>query len=132
MKLTAKQEKFCQGVADGLSQADAYRAAYDASKMKPQTLWVKAAELMASGNVAVRVDELRAALAEKAMWTREKSVKTLVDIINTGDAKAGDKINAVKELNSMHGFEAPKKHQVTGEDGKPIQFERIERVVIDR
>jgi hypothetical protein len=30
VKLTAKQEAFCQGIADGLGQADSYRAAYDA------------------------------------------------------------------------------------------------------
>jgi hypothetical protein len=34
VKLTAKQEAFCQGIADGLGQADSYRAAYDAEGMK--------------------------------------------------------------------------------------------------
>ncbi len=31
-KLTAKQEKFCQNIVSGLSQADAYRDAYGAKK----------------------------------------------------------------------------------------------------
>jgi hypothetical protein len=31
VKLTAKQEAFAQGIADGMGQADAYRTAYDAT-----------------------------------------------------------------------------------------------------
>lgn len=36
--LTAKQEKFCQGVAKGLNYSDAYREAYNAGKMKPESV----------------------------------------------------------------------------------------------
>ncbi len=35
--LTPKQEKFCQSVAKGLTYSDAYREAYNASKMKPES-----------------------------------------------------------------------------------------------
>ena len=46
MILTPKQEKFAQGVASGMSQADAYRHAYNAEKMKPETIQKRASELM--------------------------------------------------------------------------------------
>jgi hypothetical protein len=36
VKLTAKQEAFAQGIADGIGQADAYRMAYDAGGMKDE------------------------------------------------------------------------------------------------
>ena len=43
--LTAKQEKFALGVAAGLNQSDAYRAAYSASRMKPEQVWQEASRL---------------------------------------------------------------------------------------
>jgi len=111
MSLTPKQEKFAQAIADGMTQADAYRSAFN---VKPTTkqgvVYVKASELMRDGKVSVRVDELKSALASKALWTREMSVKALVAAYREG--KPSDKISAVKELNAMHGFNAPQKIDV--------------------
>ncbi len=59
MTLTAKQEKFCQGVAKGLTYSDAYREAYDADKMKTETINRKAKELIDNGKVAARIDKLK-------------------------------------------------------------------------
>lgn len=59
MTLTAKQEKFCQGVAKGLTYSDAYREAYDAENMKTETINRKAKELIDNGKVAARIDKLK-------------------------------------------------------------------------
>lgn len=59
MTLTAKQEKFCQGVAKGLTYSDAYREAYDTDKMKTETINRKAKELIDNGKVAARIDKLK-------------------------------------------------------------------------
>lgn len=59
MDLTAKQEKFCQGVAKGLTYSDAYRQAYNAEKMKPETINKRAYELLKNGYVTGRIDELK-------------------------------------------------------------------------
>jgi hypothetical protein len=107
MGLTAKQEKFSQSVADGMSFAEAYRLAYNAEKMNRQTINVKASELAATKVISDRVAELRSKLEKKALWTREMSVKALISAYQEG--KPSDKINAVKELNNMHGFNAPQK-----------------------
>lgn len=115
--LTPKQEMFAQRVADGLTLADAYRAAYNARRMTPETIWKRASELMADGVVTGRVDELRAALAEKAMWTREDSVRILSGIAEDDEKKDSDRVRAVTELNAMHGFAAPKELNVRGEIG---------------
>ena len=112
MKLTAKQEKFCQAIADGMNQSDAYRSAYNASNMKLETVNSKAYELSKNGQVAARVAELRKAISDKILWTREKSVSVLAEIAEQEKAKAGEKVSAVKELNAMHGFLAPTKHEV--------------------
>jgi len=112
VKLTAKQEAFAQGIADGLGQADAYRTAYDAEGMKDSTIYSKASVLMSDGKVRARVDELKAQVAEKQLWSREMSVKALVQAYREGSGAV--KVSAVKELNAMHGYNEPSKLNVTG------------------
>ena len=56
--LTAKQEAFCQHVAKGSNLSDAYRAAYDASNMKPNIINNEACKLMARREIADRVNAL--------------------------------------------------------------------------
>jgi phage terminase small subunit len=65
-KLTVKQEKFCRGVATMDNHSDAYRAAYNCTKMKANTVHRKASELMANGTVAARVTAIKAELAAQA------------------------------------------------------------------
>jgi hypothetical protein len=56
--LTTKQEAFCQHVAKGSNLSDAYRAAYDASNMKPNIINNEACKLMARREIADRVNAL--------------------------------------------------------------------------
>lgn len=73
--LTPQQEKFCTGIACGLSQADAYRKAYPKSlKWKDKTVWVKASVLAANDKVQIRVKEL----AEKAAAKNEITVERVI------------------------------------------------------
>jgi hypothetical protein len=110
-KLTAKQEAFAQGIADGLGQADAYRMAYDAENMKDNTIYPLASKLMNNSKVATRVAELKAQVVEKQLWTREMSVKGLMSAYRIAlEAKASTGMTAaVKELNIMHGYNEPTK-----------------------
>jgi hypothetical protein len=113
-KLTAKQEAFAQGIADGLGQADAYRMAYDAEGMKDSTVYSKASIMMSEGKIKARVDELKAQIAEKQLWTREMSVKGLMSAYRIAlEAKTSTGMTAaVKELNIMHGYNEPTKLSV--------------------
>ena len=105
MNLTQKQESFAQNIADGMTQADAYRAAYDcAPTTKPETIQKRACELMADGVISGRVEELRAQLAEKSLWSRADSVNILAEIAQDLGNKAGERVSAIKELNAMHGW----------------------------
>ncbi len=112
--MTAKQEAFAQGIADGLGQADAYRMAYDAEGMKDSTVYSKASIMMSEGKIKARVDELKAQIAEKQLWTREMSVKGLMSAYRIAlEAKTSTGMTAaVKELNIMHGYNEPTKHSV--------------------
>lgn len=119
VNLTPKQEKFAQCVADGMTQADAYRVAYDCgAATKPETIQNKAHELMKNGEVAARVKELREMLTEKALWSREDSVNVLKSIANDErNAKPAERVSAVKELNAMHGWNNKQIIDHTSSDG---------------
>ena len=112
VNLTAKQEAFCQGIADGLGQADSYRAAYNAEGMKDNVIYARASELMKNGKVTDRIRELRSEVQEKQLWSREMSVKALVQAYREGSGSV--KVAAVKELNAMHGYNEPAKLSVNG------------------
>ncbi len=112
VKLTAKQEAFAQAIADGMGQADAYRMAYDAEGMKDNTVYPKASRMMNEGKIRARVDELKSQVAEKQLWSREMSVKALVQAYREGSGSV--KVSAVKELNAMHGYNEPSKLSITG------------------
>ena len=123
-KLTAKQEAFAQGIADGLGQGDAYRMAYDAEGMKDSTIYSKASIMMSKGNIRARIAELKSQVAEKQLWSREMSVKALVQAYREGSGAV--KVSAVKELNAMHGYNEPSKLNISGN-----MVTRIQRVVTD-
>ncbi len=114
--MSPKQEHFAQCIADGMTQADAYRTAFDAENMKPETIHKRASELMTNGEVAGRVAELKEKLVTKALWTREMSVKALVSAykVAQGANNSSGMTGAVKELNAMHGFNEPSKLDITG------------------
>ena len=123
MTLTAKQEAFCQAVANGMTQAEAYRTNYDIDpNCKPETIWVNASQLMADTNVSQRVATLKDEIAAKALWTREDSVRTLKSVID-GNDKGSEITGAVKVLNDMHGYNAPKEITVNGSLNLNVQFD---------
>jgi len=115
MALTAKQEAFAQAVASGMTQADAYRSAYDCKSSSDKTVHDEASDLMRHPEIAPRVAHLKEQLATKALWTREMSVLALAEIAQGLEARANEKVAAIKELNAMHGFNEPVKVQVAGE-----------------
>jgi hypothetical protein len=125
-KLTAKQEAFAQAIADGLGQAAAYRTAYDTTNMKDDSIYPLASKLMSNTKIAARVGELKAQLQSKQLWSREMSVKALVQAYKEGNGSV--KVSAVKELNAMHGYNAPQKIDLNGE----LNITRIERVLVKK
>ena len=126
MTLTAKQEAFCQAIADGKNQSDAYRHAYNAGKMKPETVQNSAYKLLLNGELAARVKSLKQELADKSLWTREQSVAVLSGVVDALDARHGDRISAVTVLNRMQGFDAPIKQEIL------VTFPRVINVIAGR
>ncbi len=59
--LTPKQQHFCRAVASGLTLSDAYREAYNVSKMSAAAIHNESSLLMAHHDVTVRVESLQRA-----------------------------------------------------------------------
>lgn len=116
--LTPKQEKFVQELLKGKSQRDAYKAAYNATKMKDCVIDVKASELLKIGKVAVRYSELHGKVLKRA---EEQAIMSAVDILKEIESIAQDDIANYLNFRT-------EKTIVGYEDGKPI-FDY--RVVVD-
>jgi len=120
MSLTPKQEHFAQCVAKGMTQADAYRTAYNVSPdTKNETIQDSAYKVMLNPDVSHRVAELKDQISAKALWTREMSVKALAKAYKVAEQaeNSSGMTGAVKELNVMHGYNAPQKLDLLNSDG---------------
>lgn len=122
--LTPKQEAFALAYVETGNASEAYRRAYNAGKMKPAVIAVKACELLASGNVAVRVQALQA----RAVEAHEIAVADILRELEEARAMAagGDKPQPAAMVAASMGKAKllgmlTDKTEVTGKDGGPIE-----------
>jgi phage terminase small subunit len=76
-KLTQKQENFCLAYIETGNASEAYRRAYNAGKMKPESVNKKAHELTQDVHITARVDELRQDARSKSVMTRQEALERL-------------------------------------------------------
>lgn len=114
-RLTAKQEKFVQGLVSGLSQRQAYIAAYpSAKKWKENNVDSNASQLFKNTKVLQRYNELMDEHKDKALWTREEAVNELkwlfnqakesINLHDEGYVRQGTAnaiLGAIQELNKL-------------------------------
>ena len=79
-ELTQKQETFCLAYIETGNASEAYRRAYCAAKMKPETIASRASELLAERKVTGRVAELRQAASDKAVVSEARVIEELARI----------------------------------------------------
>ena len=77
MKLSVKQEKFCNYYIECGNASEAYRRAYSCSNMKDESINVKAVELLNNGKITVRLKELLVELKRKSDITKEEVLNML-------------------------------------------------------
>ena len=132
MALTPKQEKFIEGVVAGMNLTDAYRAAYNCARMKPETVNNKAWELSRKGEIAARIEKARAEAAKKAQWSLDIAVervrklndKAISDLEEDGLYKGSPAVKALIEsttlLNRMTGVDKQIVKVNTDEDDERV------------
>lgn len=112
---SAKQEKFVQGLANGLSQRKAYRAAFpNSKKWKDSTVDVKACELAKDNKILVRLKELQEKATNTSVMTATKRKEWLSSLIESSEEETRDKLRAIDILNKMDG-EYLNKIELSGE-----------------
>lgn len=79
-KLTIKQEKFCNKYVECGNASEAYRFAYDCSKMKEKSVNENASVMFNNAKIAARVDELKNELKNKSDITKERLLEELSKI----------------------------------------------------
>ena len=101
--LTAKQEAFVQNILQGMSQADAYRSAYNTKRMSDNSIYVNASKLMADAKVALRLSELRKELAKPSIMSAQQRLEWLTQLIQSEEETTSDKLKAADIMNKMQG-----------------------------
>ena len=101
--LTAKQEQFVKNIIDGMSQADAYRSAYDTSRMTSKTVHEKASRLMSDGKVRARLQELRGQMMTPSIMSAQDRLEWLTELVGNEEVYTSDKLKAIDLMNKMTG-----------------------------
>ena len=135
-----KHEAFAQAVANGSTGVQAYRAEVS-DKCTVKSAMEGASVLLATPKIASRVEELyqkvNDTLEKKLGWTKEKALRYLVEILETPVGEVGQdhrlaqeigydsegqmkiklpaKSDAMKQLSTMAGWNAPEKVELSGE-----------------
>ena len=101
--LTPKQEVFVQGIIKGLSQADAYREAYNTSRMADKTIHEAASRLMADSKVSARIKELREQVDKNTIMSAQKRLEWLTEVITDINERTENRLKAADIMNKMQG-----------------------------
>lgn len=104
MGLSPQQEKFAKAIAlDGMSQCDAFRAAYKCDNWTDKSIYEKASYL-ANKNVKIksRIAELRREVDTPRIMSAQKRKEKLTEIVNTSP-DINVVMKAIDLLNKMDG-----------------------------
>ena len=80
VKLTPKQEKFCQLYIELGNASEAYRQSYDCSKMASKTVNEVAARMLTNCKIAARVEELQREHRQRHNITVDKIIADLQEV----------------------------------------------------
>lgn len=100
-RLSGKEERFCSLIAQGATQAAAYRLAYGVAPQRSATLWELGSRLAARPAVAARLKSIRTeAHTEDAMVMRQRRfqlAQTALDPRDSGAPSHAERIAAIRE-----------------------------------
>ena len=130
-KLTQKQEAFCLAYIETGNASEAYRQAYNAERMKPETINKRACELMGDGYIAGRIEQLREPVRERHNITVDTLLLELEQsrqlALQEGQAAAA--VSATMSKAKLLGLDKQILEH-TGKDGEPFMPTSIELVAM--
>lgn len=100
--LTPKQEQFCKNIVlNGMNYSEAYKDAYDASRMTDKSVNERASRLKDEVKIKSRIQELRAEIDSPKIMTVNKRAEKLTSLAESDDPNVAMK--AIDLLNKMTG-----------------------------
>ena len=111
--LTPKQEKFCREFIKCGNASEAYRKAYNAENMKPETINRKASELLDNGKITARVQELDKEKKNEAIADAQEIQETLTRLLR---GEEQEECVAVESIGDYQSRATIIKKQVTPKD----------------
>lgn len=111
-KIKPQEEKYLQGLMQGMSQREAYLFAYpDKKNWKPNVIDNKASELLKRGEVKVRYAELQQEASDANAITRDSILSRLKDFANApldyDKIRPADQIRAIELMAKILGIDSP-------------------------
>lgn len=102
--LSPKMEQFAKAIAlDGMNFSDAYRHAYDTSRMSDKTINEKASLLKDKDKVRARIKELTDKVDTPRIMSAQRRKEWLTEVINDPDVDINARLKASDQLNRMEG-----------------------------
>lgn len=126
--LTAKQEKFCQNIAKGMNQSEAYRNAFNISKAKQESVHTLASRLLKKVEVKSRLSELKQQTTEEIKYTVEDSFRKLseIQVLALKNKKLSDAIKAEELKGKLKGLYVEKKEIFGDVAFEPLKIEFVD------
>ena len=111
-KLTKQQEDFLQNLMKGMSQRQAYIAAFPkAGRWKPESVDAQACNLLKSPKVSIRYEELKLQAQEANEITRDAILTHLKTIafspVDFRKLKPADQLRALELMARITGLDSP-------------------------
>ncbi len=121
--LTPKQESFCLAYLETGNASEAYRRAYNASKMKPDTVARTAKALLDHHKITARLEELRQEAAKRNEITIDDLISELDDArvvaLKQEKPQVSAAVAAIMGKAKLLGFDV-NKTELYGKNGGPI------------
>lgn len=126
--LTPKQEAFALAYVETGNATEAYRRAYDvAENARDSWVYVEAAQLLDHPKIAPRIAELNKQAREMAGYTLQTALdeyeEARIEAVKLGQSAAA--VSAVSGKVKLFGLDRPRRVEVSGPGGSPIQTEDV-------
>ena len=128
IKLTAKQDKFAVGIAAGLTQSDAYRAAYNAVRMKADQVHVEASKLRKNPKIAIRIDEMLKVARTEDVTNLGREIRRTMDLQQEALAAGNHSASASYQRMLMQTVGALREHLVLSHEASLSDNDLLERL----
>jgi len=110
--LTQKQDNFCAAYIETGNGSESYRRAYNAARMKPETIANEASKLLQNPDITMRIGQLRGDAQQRHKLTVDDLINELEEariIASTGERpQATAMVAATMGKAKLLGFDSPK------------------------